>query len=283
MSVELESAGLWLLGIGAVVLLTVRILGHPRPRLGLVFPGAAAGFTDRLQFSLELTGLLLSAVGSVLFIAAHLPPAWFIATTLGAGAASIYFLLAWLALKYWRLRLTDAIRSLGGDLRNPLVQWQVDCLRLCASWRWVLRHPFERDHWPKSCQRVLGPVPPGVPQNPQEVTAERLRRIEEGASLAQELAVPDALRDIVDTADREGWRVAATGSVVAFYPPSGAEPIVVRKADAEDDVRCLHRHWLLAELQRHGLPITEELPAPRPADAWARRAADGGGTARASD
>jgi hypothetical protein len=274
LSLELDTAGLWLLGVGAVLLLAERLLGQPQPRLGLTFPSAATGFTERLQFSLEGTGLLFSAVGSALFVAAHLPPIWFIAATLVVALASVYGLLAYLALKYWRLRLDHAIKSLGGDLRNPLVQWQVDCLRLCASWRWVLRHPFERDDWPKSCQRLVGPLPPGLPQDSQEVTAARLRRIEEGASLAHELAVPDSLRGIVDAADREGWRVGATGSAVAFYPTSGAEPIVVSKTDAENDVRGLHRHWLLAKLHENGLPIRSDIRGLHPANPWRTHGAE---------
>jgi hypothetical protein len=162
-------------------------------------------------------------------MAADVPPIWLIAATLLVAVASVYGLLARLALKYWRLRLGDAFQSLRGDLRNPLIQWQVDCLRICSSWRWVLRHPFERDDWPKSCRKVLGPVPAGMPTQAQEVTLERLRRIEEGMSLARELAVPDALRDIVDAADREGWQVGATGSAMAFYPSSGTGPVVVSK------------------------------------------------------
>jgi hypothetical protein len=109
LSLELDTAGLWLLGVGAVLLLAERLLGQPQPRLGLTFPSAATGFTERLRFSLEGTGLLLSAVGSALFVAAHLPPIWFIAATLIGALASVYGLLACLALKY--LALTTRRRN----------------------------------------------------------------------------------------------------------------------------------------------------------------------------
>lgn len=162
MSFEVETVGLWLLGVGAALLLPERVIGQPRPRMGLMFPTAASSFSERLHFSFEITGLLVSAVDSALFIGANLPPIWFMAMTLIAVAAIVYWLLTWLALKYWSARLTDAIGLLRGDLRNQLVQWQLDCMRLCASWRWALRHPFERNHWPSSCQRMLGPSPAGI-------------------------------------------------------------------------------------------------------------------------
>jgi hypothetical protein len=271
LSVELDAAGLWLLGVGASLLFGERLLGQPRPQLGLTLPSAATGFRERLHFSIEATGLLFSAAGSALFIAAHAPPTWFIVATLVVAVASVYGLLAWMALKYWRLRLREAMRSLGSDLRNPLVRWQVDCLRMCASWRWVSRHPFERNDWPKSCQKRVGPVPPGIPAQSQEVTAERLRRLEEGASLAHELAVPDAIRDIVDAADREGWRIGATGSAVAFYPSLGGDPIVISKVDAENDVKGLFRHWLLAQLHEKGLPVRSDIRGLHPANPWRTR------------
>jgi hypothetical protein len=104
------------------LLLTERLLGQPHPRLGLVFPSAESSFNERLHFSLEFAGLLVSAVGSVLFVAANLPPLWFMALTLIAVTAVVYWLLAWLALKYWRVRLNDAIGLLRADPRNALVQ-----------------------------------------------------------------------------------------------------------------------------------------------------------------
>jgi hypothetical protein len=223
--------------------------------LGLVFPSAESSFNDRLHFSLEVAGLIVSALGSALFIGANLPPLWFMVLTLLAVTAVVYWLLASLALKYWRVRLNDAVGLLRADPRNPLVQWQLDCMRLCASWRWVLRHPFERDHWPASCQRPLGPVPAGIAGDPHELREEQLLRLEQGASLSQQIAVPDAIRDIVDACDREGWQVAATGSAVAFYSPSGHDPVVISKADVENDPRGLLLQWLLAELTKRGLSV----------------------------
>ncbi len=152
--VTVEEVGVWLIGIGALVIAAALVLASERPYTGMTFRGPFNTRRDRTQFALEGTGALFVAGGSVL-LAATEPPSLWLFLALPAGYAIFHGLAAWKLWQYWRYRAAEADRAALLESSTELERRFALCARECATWRWCLGHPFNQEYWPQATMKRL--------------------------------------------------------------------------------------------------------------------------------
>jgi hypothetical protein len=126
--------GVWLIGLGSLVIFAGLVLSSERPYTGRSYRGPFNTQRDRLRFAVEGAGAGLAAVGSVLLAIEHLPSPWLFSAVPGT-CLMIYGLTAWKLRQYWQYRLAATPPAQPGGT--------------VGTWRWCLTHPFNDEPWPK--------------------------------------------------------------------------------------------------------------------------------------
>ena len=143
-----ETLGVWLIGIGSLVIFLRLVVGSQRPAEGLTFRGPLSTGEDRLRFAVEGTGAAFVALGSVMLAIAD-PPSASLLLAIPFGYVILHGLSAWKLRQYWLYRRDEAVRAASADSATDFQRMQAASASVCASWRWCLLHPFNRDYWPK--------------------------------------------------------------------------------------------------------------------------------------
>ena len=143
-----ETLGVWLIGIGSLVIFLRLVVGSQRPAEGLTFRGPLSTGEDRLRFAVEGTGAAFVALGSVMLAIAD-PPSASLLLAIPFGYVILHGLSAWKLRQYWLYRRDEAVRAASADSATDFRRMRAASASVCASWRWCLLHPFNRDYWPK--------------------------------------------------------------------------------------------------------------------------------------
>jgi hypothetical protein len=257
LAAKIATDGLWLIGLGAFLVVVVALL--PRsPRLDRQFGGQGEERADRLASSVATTGLLATAVGSILLAIGSTPSIRFIAASVTALTLSMWVLTARQIRTLWRARRYEAAMKLKENQDLQREAWELEATAIVARWRWSLRHPLSRSDassWPTDyLRRRIGDQPRGIPPEWYTVQGRQLRSNKPSLVRMTADDAPDWLRDIVVIALSEWWFVLGTPAVIAFYTPSGTqcETLVLAQPDL---VRPLARMNLLSRLHDLGFPI----------------------------
>jgi MFS family permease len=166
----LESAGLWLIAIGAVIAVVGLLVGGHLAGLSGRPVGPVGRRNDRVAYAGAAAGAVLVAAGSIL-VAIKNVPAWWVILLTAAGAGALFW-----AFAAWRLRVDHQNAAAGAqesveDTRSnpnlptesPLVAgWNWDAERYLqqVSWRWCLAHAFASEARARvDAERELGPRP----------------------------------------------------------------------------------------------------------------------------
>jgi hypothetical protein len=256
LAATIATDGLWLIGLGAFVVVAVALLPWP-PRLNLRFGGQGDGRIDRVASAATTSGLLATAAGSVLVAIGSTPSVRFIATTVVALGLSMWLLLARQVRMLWLVRRAEAAAKLKENQDLEREAWELEATAMLAPWRWALSHPLTNSNaysWPAEyLRRRIGDAPPGIPPEWYSLQGRRLRYNRPNLVRLAADDAPDWLRDIVAVALGEGWFVLGTPTVVAFYTPSGVQHETIVRAQPPL-VRPLARMKLLHRLHQLGLP-----------------------------
>lgn len=141
-----EGTGLWLIGVGALLVAVSFLWQGSAPGLSGRPVGPAGTRNDRVVHAVGLTGALLVAAGSVVVALDAFPePAVVLGTVVGAPIA--VWLFAALRLRIDNKRRLVAARR-GAQESSPLAPgWRWDAKRFEGelSWRRCLRNPFISD------------------------------------------------------------------------------------------------------------------------------------------
>ncbi len=248
--------GLWLIGIGAFLVVIVALTATP-PRLHLQFGALGDQRKDRLASSIAATGLIATAVGSVLVSVGAAPAVWFVGgVTLALGVIA-WGLMARQVRLLWRARQRDATMRLRENQDLAREAWEVEAATILARWRWAVLHPLSAasaESWPMSYLRTkIGEAPPGIPAEWYSTQGRQLRYNKPSLVRMTVDDAPGWLRDIVVVALAEGWFVLGNASFLSFYTPDGLSCETIG-CDHPAIVHLLVREALLARLRRLGLP-----------------------------
>lgn len=168
---------LWLIGVGALLVVTAIILGAPQPgRGGFSFATPLDSTSGRMLFAAEAGGALSVAGGSILVAVDQCD--WVVPlVVVGSNAAVIYALVAWKQVQFRRAHWSEVEREESGDPRMPAA-WRKECARRCATTRWAILHPFEGDLWPRECYDEIPGAPDRTDWPPRliERIASKIRR-----------------------------------------------------------------------------------------------------------
>lgn len=254
----METEGLWLVGIGALLLALVGLAGG-RVRVALTFGGDGDRRVDRLKFAVSGAGLMSTALGSALIAISSVPSVEFVVTTIVTLLLIMYVLLAWRVRTLWREHRTAAAERLQGNQDSRREMWDLDAAAWCARWRWALRHPLSDAHatsWPMAhLERKLGPRPPGPPESPEApLIAMKLRQHLPNVARADIGRLPNWTQDIALIARDCDWTVLSSDHTLALYTPGGDSVVTSDVDAARAVVQALRRHELLAALAQHDFP-----------------------------
>lgn len=253
-----ESAGLWLIGIGALLVALVG-LSAGRVRLALTFEGSGDQRADRVKFAVSGAGLVSTAAGSVLIAVSSTPNAKFAAATIAALLLVAYLLIVWRVQTLWREHVAAAGLNLKVNQDSEREQWRLDATRLCARWRWALAHPLtaaDARSWPVPyLERKLGPCPPGPPESAEApLVALKLRQNRPNVAQALVAELPSWTQDVVLVARDCAWSALRSNHTLALYTPDGEALETANLDGAPPLVELLRRDVLLRALAARGLP-----------------------------
>jgi hypothetical protein len=256
LAATIATDGLWLIGLGAFFVVFVALLPRP-PRLHRQFGSQGVERVDRLALSITTTGLLSTAVGSILLAIGSTPSVRFVVASAVALALAMWVLTARQIRTLWLARRYEAAMKLRENQDLEREAWELEATAILARWRWALRHPMTRSNassWPTDyLHRRIGDQPPGIPAEWYTNEGRQLRYNKPSLVRMTEEDTPDWLRDIVMIALSEGWFVLGTPTVIAFYTPAGTqcETIVLEQPAL---VRPLARMNVLSRLHDLGFP-----------------------------
>lgn len=256
LAATIATDGLWLIGLGAFFVVLVALLPRP-PRLHRQFGDPGVERADRLALSVTTTGLLSTAVGSILLAVGSTPSVRFVVASVVAMALAMWVLTARQIRTLWLARRYEAAMKLRENQDLAREAWEFEATAVLARWRWALRHPMIRlnaSNWPTTyLHGRIGGQPPGIPAEWYTNDGRQLRYNKPSLVRITAEDAPDWLRDIVVIALSEGWFVLGTPTVVAFYTPTGmeCETIVLEQPAL---VRALARMNLLGRLRALGFP-----------------------------
>lgn len=254
----MESAGLWLVGIGALLLALVGLAGG-QVRLALTFGGAGDRRIDRVKFAVSGAGLLATAAGSALIAISSMPSLGFVIATIAALVVIVYVLLAWRVHTLWREHLAAVAASVSVNQDSRRELWRLDAARSCARWRWALSHPLstaDAISWPMAhLERQLGPCPVGPPESPEDPRiAMKLRQNFPNVARAVVSQLPGWTHDVALIARDCDWTILRSEHTVALFTPDGTRSVTASIDTSGATVHALRRHQLLSELAEQGLP-----------------------------
>jgi hypothetical protein len=248
---------LWLVGIGAFILVAAGGWASPALRLHLEFAGSGDSRRERMAFAGTIVGGLSTAAGSLLVAGSNLPSVWFWLGTIVLMATVGYVLLAWKVHALWTARRYDAAMVLRTNQDSRREVWLIDAASLCARWRWALGHPLtpaDASWWPVLyLVRRLGDCPPGplggVDLN--DMDAVKLRQVLPNVARLDAADVPPWLLDVVLVARDCDCEVLRSGRYLGFYTLGGeyASASIVKPKGAA----FAHRQ-LVRSLSKLGLP-----------------------------
>ena len=153
--VDWTQRGLWLIGIGSLIVVLTVVLGAPRPTdAGLSFAGPFTSARARLLFAAEAAGLLHVAAGGVIVSIVEFTQWWFAGLTLLTITNVAYLLIAWKQHQYRLSRVRDIEDR--GTPESPEEVWRSACTKRCSSWLWCVRHALDDEPWPGDCYRLPG-------------------------------------------------------------------------------------------------------------------------------
>jgi hypothetical protein len=148
---SLTSIGLWLAGCGSVLIVGAALGSPPESVLGVRFKSSdPKSLRDAVAYAIQTTGLGLVAVGSLAVAASQRPAWWLIGATVLAVLGALDVLLArslkqtWDEKSHWAALVADT----GEMGKTAAAQRQAAIGRRCATWRWCLLHPLNRESWP---------------------------------------------------------------------------------------------------------------------------------------
>jgi hypothetical protein len=150
-SVSATNIGLWLVGVGSLLVVVGAIILPPDAGIGARFKTRQTALQQRIIFAVQTTGLAFIAGGSVTVAAAQSIAWWLIGVTVLTVVVSCDVLLAWPLKRAWdeRSEVATAVASTGGEIANTAAaQRQATVARRCATWRWCLSHPLNHEKWP---------------------------------------------------------------------------------------------------------------------------------------
>ena len=141
-----ERDGLWLIGVGAFfVAASLLSQGSAGGLSGR--PGGLGGTrSDRIAFSVGLTGALLVAIGSLDVAVEAFPDLLVVAATVGISALIIWLFAAFRLRADCRKNRDDARR--GAESDSPLApgrRWDAERYQRQMEWRRCLTNPFVGD------------------------------------------------------------------------------------------------------------------------------------------
>jgi hypothetical protein len=148
----MTTTGIWLIGIGSVLVFGGLVFGSDEAGIGIRF-GRFDRRVERLRFAVECVGAGFAAVGSVVVAVENPPPLWVLIALVPAYLLA-HFLTAWKLRQYWLKRVEHEPRGQAADERSR--RPYNACLERCPSWRWCLRHPLNVETWPKAIMRTHG-------------------------------------------------------------------------------------------------------------------------------
>ncbi len=141
MQLDGTAAGLWLVGVGALLSVLPRFVRAPRPELGLRWE-SLADRAERVRYGLESVGLLLVAVGSVVLAAVELGAWWFVLGVVVLAAIGVWLVAAAKLHQLWLMR-ADHARDYGAA--QPAVAGEAEqraAALAAARWPLCLRGAF---------------------------------------------------------------------------------------------------------------------------------------------
>jgi hypothetical protein len=148
---SLTSTGLWLVGCGSLLVVGAALVSRPEAVLGLrLKPREPKSLRNDVAYAIQTTGLILVAFGSVVVAASQHPAWWLILVTVLAALGAVDVLLAWPLKRTWdeKSHMATLVAATGEMGKTAAAQRQAAIGRRCATWRWCLLHPLNREPWP---------------------------------------------------------------------------------------------------------------------------------------
>ena len=145
------SVGLWLIGVGSILVIAAALGSPPEATLGLRFKIRDTRLQQRVVFAVRTTGVTLVAGGSLAVAISQEISWWLILVTLIAAVVMVHVLMAWVLKRAWdeKSEMATAVASTGDEMaRTAAAQRQVAIGRERATWRWCLRNPYSIERWP---------------------------------------------------------------------------------------------------------------------------------------
>jgi hypothetical protein len=137
--VEVETAGVWLIGAGSLLIAFALVIGSARSGGPLEARGPFSLRAERLWFAVECTGALLAASGAVLIAVENPPPGWLLAAV-PLAYAFFHLVAAWKLRQYWRTEVVSWERPGVAIPEESKARYRLAKER--ATWRWALRHIY---------------------------------------------------------------------------------------------------------------------------------------------
>jgi hypothetical protein len=156
---DATSVGLWLIGVGSLGFVTASLLASPRAASGMTFSGPITQRRDRLGFSAQTSSGCAVACGSLLVAIGELPDWWVILSTVAIATAVGWLVSSWKVHEYWAAELARTAFPTGDPEfdkqfdEHPTMRDIAETVRLCATWRWCLRHPLSTSEWSRYAPR----------------------------------------------------------------------------------------------------------------------------------
>lgn len=132
------STGLWLIGVGSILLVIAVVLSTPDAAKGYRFKVIDTALKERSVYGLQVTGLLFAAVGSLVVALSQTIDLGVILATGVALVVCFDVVFAWLLRRYRREKLDQmqTYAASGGEvMTNARAVEQLAIARRCATWR----------------------------------------------------------------------------------------------------------------------------------------------------
>jgi hypothetical protein len=138
----LERDGLWLIAVGALLIVIALLVGGHQGGLGGRPVGRQGTRRDRMVYAVTAAGACLVAVGSIIVAVKAFPAWWVVVVTVAGGGLAVWLFAA------WRLRVDSG--SSRDDVRSGLETYDEDIGPIpgyVEEHEWDLKRYGRQTHW----------------------------------------------------------------------------------------------------------------------------------------
>ena len=258
MRLDGTAAGLWLVGLGALLSALPRLVRAPRPELGLRWESLADRL-ERVRYAVETVGLLLVAIGSVVLAAVELGAWWFALGVVVLAILAIWLVAAAKLRQLWLMRADHAHDY--GPADPPLAGEAEQRTVALAAARWSIcfrRALAPTGAWPPP---PSSSAPTGA-YEPNRLEPRHIAELHQQDARLEAAHIPSAIAHDVALIRAQGWTIDVVGdAVIATAPDQRGNAHVSRDRVALNSaVAVAARQLWLHQLQELGLDVR---PGPR--------------------